>query len=175
MNLRELFPDHDDLLLDAATAESAADEKEKKAVPPPTISSVDGPPVAESDVLSDEKLFQGGLVPVRAFMRSNGSANALRQARKREEKAKDGLRQLNIVVPDDEASRSAVKAVAAAMCERRVSASQVLSFGVMGAPEPPAPVELSQDEQEALDLGRRAMRLRGVRGLLVRRWLGLDG
>lgn len=57
-------------------------------------------PFAEPDVLTDDALRVGGLVKTEAFVRTRSSVGALRVKRHREAREQDGLKQLNIVVPD---------------------------------------------------------------------------
>lgn len=74
--------------------------------------------VDPSAVLDDEDLWKGGLIPMKAYVRTKVSANALRQKRKRERQAQNGARQLAVLVPDDPSSREALKKAGAAMRER---------------------------------------------------------
>jgi hypothetical protein len=94
------------------------------------IDEVDGPPIEIENVLTDENLNAGGLVPVSAWMRTKSSANALRQAKKKEKaETLEGKKQLNLIAPVDEASRDALKVAAAALSDGRLSpdALRVLS------------------------------------------------
>ncbi|MGE5503669.1 MAG: hypothetical protein ACM31L_04535 [Actinomycetota bacterium] len=84
-------------------------------------------------VLDDGDLARGGIVAVKAYVRTKASANALRQQRKRERQAENGARQLAILAPNDNASRDALKAVGAAMRERGLPAETV---ALMAGAEP---------------------------------------
>ena len=74
--------------------------------------------VDENAVIDDDALVRGGMVAVKAFVRSKASANALRQRRKRERQAEGGAKA-------DEASREALKAVGAAMRDGALEAALV--------------------------------------------------
>lgn len=76
-------------------------------------------------VLDDAALLTGGMVPVKAFIRSEASANALRQKRKRQRQVEGGAKQLSVLAPADDASRNAIKAVGTAMREKGLDASLV--------------------------------------------------
>jgi len=59
--------------------------------------------------LSDEQLIDGGLAPVRAFVRTKQGKAAARQKRYKEKKVATGVRQLNVQVPDGD--RDSVKRI----------------------------------------------------------------
>lgn len=124
------------------------------------VDVVDGPPIEAEKVLSDDQLGDGGLIPVRAWMRTKPSANALRQARKKEKaEIEAGKRQLNVVAPADALSREALRAVAVALSDGRISAHD-LSIVTAQQVTP-----LVGDE--ARMLGLRVLDLRGWRRSLV--------
>lgn len=75
------------------------------------------------DVLTDDQLEAGGLVEVRAWVRSKASANALRQQRKREKQAEAGRAQVNVVVPEE--CKEPLKELAAALASGQIDADQV--------------------------------------------------
>ena len=81
--------------------------------------------VDENAVIDDDALVRGGMVAVKAFVRSTASANALRQRRKRERQAEGGAKQVAVLAPADEASREALKAVGAAMRDGALEADIV--------------------------------------------------
>jgi hypothetical protein len=93
------------------------------------IDDVGAGKVPMSAVLDDSDLMRGGIVPVKAYMRTKASANALRQQRKRERQAENGARQLAVLAPADDASRNALKAVGVAMRERGLAADTVSLVG----------------------------------------------
>jgi hypothetical protein len=71
--------------------------------------------VLVDDALDDDRLARGGVVPVKAYLRTKASAEALRQRRKRERQAAKGTKQVAVAAPADDASRDAIKVFAAAM------------------------------------------------------------
>lgn len=73
--------------------------------------------------LTDDQLEAGGLVEVRAWVRSKASANALRQKRKREKQAEEGRSQVNVVVPEE--CKEPLKELAAALAAGQIDADQV--------------------------------------------------
>ena len=114
-------------------------------------------------VLDDDELAAGGVVPVRAYMRTRTSRNALRQ-RKAKAKAEQGAdgrvprKQINLVAPADDASRDALKKLVSEMVEGHVLASDLATLGRIDT------LRLGQDAQRALNAG-------GWKALLLRRLL----
>jgi hypothetical protein len=84
------------------------------------------PAIDAADVFDDETLRRGGLVPVRAFVRSKASANAIRQQRKRDKQRAAGLAPLSVAVPNDPTVRAAVKATATAIANGALEPNMVL-------------------------------------------------
>ena len=78
--------------------------------------------IHDRDILDDKRLERGGLIAVKAFIRSDASTNALRQKRKRERQAAAGAKALQIQVPSDQLSREAAKSIGKAMMEGRLTA-----------------------------------------------------
>lgn len=135
------------------------DEGEKAAVLR-IVDVVDGPPIEADKVLNDEQLGEGGLVLVRAWMRTKPSANALRQARKKEKaETEGGRRQLNVVAPADAGSRDALRAVAVALSDGRLSADglRALVHFEAAAPASVNPAHELGDKVLALTGWRRAV------------------
>jgi hypothetical protein len=85
--------------------------------------------VEETAVLDDAALARGGMVAVKAFVRSEASAEALRQRRKRQRREAAGAKPVQVVAPADKASREAVKASAAAMMETTIDPVTVKRLG----------------------------------------------
>lgn len=147
------------------TKPDQADEAEKAAVLR-IVDVVDGPPIDADSVLSDEQLGAGGLLPVRAWMRTKPSANALRQHRKREKAEDAGLRQLNVVLPADEPTREAVKALAERLTGGSLSLDDVRALVQVGA-APGAALGAVQAPSEASRVGERVLALTGWRRAVV--------
>lgn len=76
--------------------------------------------------LTDEQLAAGGMVPVKAYIHTNQSKDALRQEKKREKKETLGLKQTGVTVPDVDEARAAMRAAAAALCEGRVTPLEIV-------------------------------------------------
>lgn len=76
-----------------------------------------GQPIDAEQALSDEALEAGGLAPVKAWVRTRQSANAVRTQRHKEKLAAAGVRQLNLQAP--EALHEALKEMAQAAREGR--------------------------------------------------------
>lgn len=76
-------------------------------------------PIDPEKVLNNEALEAGGMVPVKAWVRTKSSKNALR-IKKHQQKAENGefgtpRKQLNIQAPTDEKSREMLKEISAKM------------------------------------------------------------
>lgn len=71
----------------------------------------------DEKTLSDNDLEKAGLVKTSAFVRSNRSKNALRIEKHKEKKAVNGIKQLNIEVPEQ--YRDAIKNIAKTLSENR--------------------------------------------------------
>jgi len=69
--------------------------------------------------LTDEELKRGGLVKVVAHVRKEKTSAARRTDRHREHQKADGLKQINLVIPDTEPLRAAMKDLARAPSDRR--------------------------------------------------------
>lgn len=91
-----------------------------------------------------------GIKPVR-------SAEATRKQRERDRKDKEGLRQINLIAPDDPAAR-----------EFLINASkQIGSKRILKA------LRAALDNPDVVKIGQKVLRLRGEAGIVVRRALGL--
>ena len=100
--------------------------------------ALEGEFIAANDVLTDEQLAAGGMVSVQAFMRTSQSKAALRQKKRRKEKAENGLKQTGVTVPDVDEARAAMRAAAAALCEGRMTPLEIVqSVSNDIAPEEP--------------------------------------
>lgn len=70
-----------------------------------------GGPQDPEKVLTDEQLQEGGLVPVKAFMRTKQSRNALRVKAKREKAQEErGVSQVNVQAPEE--AQEPIRAIA---------------------------------------------------------------
>lgn len=129
-----------------------------------------GAPVADPEkVLDDEQLRDGGLAPVRAWVRTKASKNALRAKRSREkaEKGEGGAarKQVSLLAPPDEQSRAVLREIGKRMVAGEISADDLHALGK--SPK-------TEDDEEAL-IGRRALGLiksGGFRGRILRHLLG---
>jgi hypothetical protein len=65
--------------------------------------------------LTDDELKVGGLGPMQVFVRTDPTKEALRKKRQRKKQQAEGKRQINIVVPDNDRSRTTIRAAAAAI------------------------------------------------------------
>jgi hypothetical protein len=65
--------------------------------------------------LTNEELKVGGLDRIESFVRTDPTKEALRKKRQRKKQKLNGKRQINIVVPDDDRSRTTMRAAAAAI------------------------------------------------------------
>jgi hypothetical protein len=111
--------------------------------------------------LSDEELAAGGVVPVKAYMRTKASKNALRQ-KKAKAKALNSdtpRKQLNLMAPADDAARAALKAVAEKMSDGQITAADIDKI----------------DNPDVIRLGSNAMKVLengGLKATILRRILG---
>lgn len=134
------------------------------------IEDVANAPIDADAALTDEQLEAGGLVPVKAFMRTRASANAARvqKSRAKAEAGEEGRaprKQLNLTAPADDDARAALKAASEAMLAGAISPADVRS---MLTSQPAAPAI----DADALDLGRRVQAVLdggGWRAQLLRR------
>lgn len=142
-----------------------APKTEKDRTPAPNhVEDVTDALIDSAKVLDDDELAAGGVVPVQAYMRTRTSRNALRQrkAKARAQAGADGRvprRQINLQAPTDDASREALKKLAAAMVDGEVIASDLDTLGRLDT------MRLGQDAQRTLNAG-------GWRAALLRRLLG---
>lgn len=86
--------------------------------------------ISISDSLSDAELIEGGMTPVRGWMRTRSSKNAerVKKAKARREQGADGRaprKQLNIEAPVDPEARDALKRIAALMLDGDILASDL--------------------------------------------------
>ena len=85
-----------------------------------------GPKVVDPDhALTDEQLELGGLTPVRSFVRTKASKNALR-VRKAKEKREAGetgpaRKQLNLQAPPEPEARETLKEISAALLKQQIT------------------------------------------------------
>lgn len=105
------------------------------------------PKVVDPDQsISDDALERGGLVPVRAFVRSKASKNAerVRKAAERREKGENGTprKQINLQAPVSDEARAALKAVNSALLDGKIEPDDLLAM---------------TDDGETIDWRRRAL------------------
>lgn len=100
-------------------------------------------------LLTDEQLAGGGLVPMRGYMRTRRSTNALRKERHRKQLAsrKQPRRQLNVVAPAAEDARVALRDLAAALASGAVTPAAVLALMKAGGPAT-VPADKSADQRD---------------------------
>lgn len=126
------------------------------------------------DPLSDDQLVVGGLVPVQCWIRSKSSKNALRIARMKQNKAAEGIRQINVQAP--EAVHDLIKAVARAAPPTlaRIVAIMESDLTQKAADQHAPDVILSVQQRKLIALGKRIARMRGWRRSVARILLWLD-
>ena len=136
-----------------------------------------GPEMIHPDaILSDQTLYEGGLVKTTAYVRTRWSKAAERTRRSRERAAKGegegpARKQVSILAPPDEDARAALRDLGRRMAAGEVSPDQLSSLGqpreaVVSAPE--------ATSDEAREIGRRALDIiaaGGLRGRLLGRLL----
>jgi hypothetical protein len=91
--------------------------------------------------LADEELVRGGLVKVRAWMRTPQTEVGLRKARQRMRQRLHGQQQINLVVPADETTRNALRALAKALIGGEITPEALALFICRGPSAPSAPVD----------------------------------
>lgn len=65
--------------------------------------------------ISDNELESAGLIKTSAFIRSKKSKNALRVKKHKDKKAQDGIKQVNVEVPEHQ--KEAIKILAKELCK----------------------------------------------------------
>lgn len=65
--------------------------------------------------ISDSELESAGLIKTSAFIRSKKSKNALRVKKHKDKKAQDGIKQVNIEIPEHQ--KDAIKILAKELCK----------------------------------------------------------
>lgn len=134
-----------------------------------------GAAVADPDTtLDDDTLRAGGLVPVRTWVRTKASGNALRAKRSREkaEKGEGGAarKQVSLLAPPDNEARAALREVGKRMVAGEVSADDLRSLG-----QPLTRIITPPLDDEATKMGYRALNLikvGGLRGRILGHLLG---
>lgn len=123
--------------------------------------TAEGPSVIDTDdVLDDDALRAGGLVPVRTWARTKASNGALRSRRARERAAAGEAgpprRQVSVIAPPDDEARDALRAVAAAMVAGDLTPAHLRELHPAQA--------ISPVDDDARKLGRRALEIIGSGG-----------
>lgn len=110
--------------------------------------------------LTDADLTAGGLVPIRAYVRTRASKNAARCAQARQRRAEDGIGQINVLAHED--AKEYIRRVAKASCEGR-------PWPVPPADQADAPPPLTREpaEDHALQVGQAVLALPGWRRRMV--------
>jgi hypothetical protein len=113
--------------------------------------------------LTDEELKRGGLVKVVAHVRKGKTSAARRTDRHREHQKAAGLKQINVIIPDTEPLRAAMKDLARALAEHRVIADDL--FDLLGGRD-------REHDPVRSDIAhlRRILKKGGWRATLIR-WL----
>jgi len=120
-------------------------------------------PIEIESVLTHQELVEGGLVPIQAYARTRSSKAAMRAKRHRErlEAGKEDAppqKQLNVLAPTSEDARKAIKEVANALVEGRIT-----------------PADVQGAKSEEIRLGRAVKRVLsrgGVRAAALRMIIG---
>lgn len=127
---------------------------------PDHVEDVPDAPQLIDGALTDEQLAEGGLVPVRTFMRTRSSANALRiqKARAKAEAGADDRaprKQLNITAPASDDARDALKAISEALLNGKTTPAALRAVLSPAPAQPPAPPV----DHIALALGQRVQEI----------------
>jgi hypothetical protein len=133
-------------------------------------------PEGDSPTLTDSELEGAGLVKTSAYVRTRRSKNALHVEKRRAKQAEQGIKQLNIEVPDEHAE--AVKHFAKRLREGALPEN---AFKTPTEPTSPKPTQPSGQDTEkpqaadyepcVADYGRRVAEIKragGFRSLLLR-------
>ena len=125
-------------------------------------------------ILTDDELEDGGLRPIKAFVRTRASKNALRVAKSKEAKAEQGIKQVNVQAP--EPVHSVLKEIAKltsageSIAEAIAHAVPELAPKPVQAPvAPPAPVIADQGTQKLL----AAVKKPGFRSWMIKKLAGI--
>ena len=113
----------------------------------------------EEKCLDDGQLEAGGMRPVRAWVRTRASSNALRQRRKRERDEQEGQRQVNLVADQDDHDR--LKSLAAASRDGNLVATL---RQILADLDPGSLSDLAPADRRILQVARSP----GLRGRLIR-------
>lgn len=124
--------DNDERQIDLVDYIEGKTGKAAETAPAELIEEVEdrGPGVVDPEkAISDDQLEEAGIVPVKAYMRTKVSKNALR-VKKSAEKREAGetgpaRRQLNLQAPVDDTSREALKRLNTALLEGEITADDL--------------------------------------------------
>ena len=114
--------------------------------------------VADLDeVLDDDQLQSGGLVPIKAWVRSKASSNALRAKRSREKAEQgeggDARKQVSLLAPPDEASRAALRELGRRMVTGEISVQDLDRITAEAVPIDENAARLGRQVQGLIDKG----------------------
>lgn len=85
-----------------------------------------GAPINAKDILTDEQLESGGIVAVKAYMRTSKTEAAISQNKTRKKKEANGLKQTGVTVPDNHEARVAMRIVATALRESHMTPAELV-------------------------------------------------
>lgn len=143
---------------------------------PEHIEDIKETPADPEKSLSDSELAAGGLVPVKAFMRTKASANALRVQKHREKKEAEGVKQINVQASEE--ARQVIKAIAdrTKAGEALGDVLATLAGTLPSIPQPtpktetpdPKTERLTTEEKQLVLIGHQVQQLAGWRKALAR-------
>jgi hypothetical protein len=111
---------------------NAANSGGEASLPPINDLNVPRSAPSESETLppflTDADLKRGGLMSIQAFVRSDERPKSTKQQDLRARQAAAGIRQINLCVPDNEACRTALKAVANAVTQNVLHPEDVIAL-----------------------------------------------
>lgn len=115
------------------------------------------PMPSDKKTYSNEQLEAAGLVKTSAFIRTRRSKNALRSEKAKEKKAEEGIKQLNVQIPENQAEP--VKHLA-----KQLREGAVIDFTAITSPDP----KVATYGQQCVAIERRG----GIKSVLLRLLLG---
>jgi hypothetical protein len=122
-------------------------------------------------ILTDDELEDGGLRPIKAFVRTRASKNALRVAKSKEAKAEQGIKQVNVQAPEPVHSvlKEIAKLTSAGESIAEAIAHAVPELAPKPVEAPVSPVIADQPTQKLLD----AVKKPGFRSWMIKKLAGI--
>jgi hypothetical protein len=133
----------------ARSAETSAQAMDGETSDPDIPPGVEDVAAQAAPPLADEELVRGGLVKVRAWMRTPQTEVGLRKARQRTRQRLAGQQQINLVVPADETTRNTLRALARGLMGGDITPEALAIFICRGPTAPSTPVDpLAKDLED---------------------------